>query len=105
MLMPQKGASPDSNNIRKSLLTYLVQLRWALKKPLWLDLRGGPSAPSKLERTMTEGLGHHYDSFCFVGKSLGAGTGVSALSDVSPTLLMAFFRIFLFTREAEIIDF
>jgi hypothetical protein len=105
MLISQKGASPDSNNIRKSLLTYSVQLLWALKKPLWLDLRWGPSAPSKLERTMTEGLGHYDDPFCFLGKPLGAGTGFSALSDVSRTLLMAFFRIFLITRAAEIIDF
>jgi hypothetical protein len=65
---------------------------------MWCVVRGDPSAPSKLEGAMTEGLGHYYHSFVVVGKSLGDGTDFSALSDDSCTFLLAFFTIFLATH-------
>jgi hypothetical protein len=105
MLITQKSASPDSTNIRKSLLTYSVQLLQPLQKPHQLDVRGGPSAPSKLERTMTEGLGHYYPSFCFVGKSLGVGTGFSALSYDSRTLFMVFSQFFSSPLQQKLLIF
>jgi hypothetical protein len=72
---------------------------------MWCVVRGDPSAPSKLEGAMTEGLGHYYHSFVVVGKSLGDGTDFSALSDDSRIVRIAFFPIFLATHSAEMIDF